>query len=389
MMDPVSDPAYDRTRDRLWWAARVLYHRRWAILGLTALVGVVAVVLTLQIPNKYRAETRVLLPQGGGGSLLAGALSNLSPTAAALVGGGGGGFTRYVAILDSDSTLFTVVDRFDLVHEYDLEDAPHPREAALGMFKYERFGFDVSLDYDYLSISVLDEDPAKAAAMANFLVERLNERNIEFQASSAAQNRQFLETRLDRAYAELDSTQAQLQALQERTGVIEPSAQAEATFSALAAAQAEVATAEVAYQAILAQYGSENPDVEAARVAVDAARQQVARIAGGSGALPALRGLPRVQRAYTQLLQEQAVQRAIIETVQPLYEQAALEEQRTTDAVQILDRARPPTRKAEPRRSVAVLAATFSGFIVAIALMLAIALLRLTGPSVLERLRQS
>lgn len=375
------------TRDRLWWAAGTVYRRKWWVLAVTALVAAAAVYLTLQIPNRYRAETRVLLPDSGGGDLLAGALSNLSPTAAAFIGGGGGGFTRYMAILTSPSTLSSVVDRFDLVRVYGLEGEAFAHERAVGQL-YERSAFEVSLDYDYLGVSVLDEDPERAAQMANFFVERLNERHIEFQSSSAAENRAFLEDRLDQANADLDSAQAELQVLQERTGVVEPTAQAEALFSALAQAQAEVTAAEVQYQALLAQFGPENPDVQAARAGVEAARNQVRRLGGGAEAgLPGLSGLPRAQRQYADVYQELEIQRAIIETVQPLYEQAALQERREADAVQVLDRATPPTRKAEPKRSMIVLAATLSAFLVMVVLVLVLAAVRRHGGEALARLR--
>ncbi|MDT0633176.1 Wzz/FepE/Etk N-terminal domain-containing protein [Rubrivirga sp. S365] len=377
----------ERTRERLWWAAAALYRRRWTITAVTALVAIAAVAITLQLPNQYRAETRVLLPDEGGG-LVSAAISAVSPAAAALLGGGGGGFTRYMAILTSPSTLEDVVERFDLVAAYDLEDADFPQARTLAEL-YDRAEFEVSVEYDYLAVSVLDEDPERAAQMANFFVERLNERNIEFQSSSAGEYRRSLQARLEQSYADLDSTQAVLQALQERSGVVQPEAQASALFEALASAQAEAAGAEVQYQALLSQYGPENTDVRAAAAAVEAARQQVARLAGGAeAALPLpLRDLPRVQREYAQVLQEVTIQQAVIETVQPLYEQARLQEQRDADAVQVLDPATPPARKAEPRRSLLVIGATLSAFLVAVAVTLLLAALGRGGPSVLARLR--
>ncbi len=377
------------TRERLWWAAGTVYRHRWWIALVTVAVAAAAVALTLRMPNEYRAETRVLLPESGSGGLLAGALSNLPPAAAALIGGGGGGgFTRYMAILTSPSTMASVVDQFDLVRVYDLSERAHPRQAAIDELRYKRAAFDVSLDYDYLGVSVLDEDPARAAQMANFFVERLNERHIEFQSSSAAENRAFLEGRLDQANADLDEAQGRLQTIQERSGVVEPTAQAEALFSSLALAQASVSTAEIQYQALLSQYGAENPDVQAARAGLEAARAQVARLRSGAEAgLPGLSGLPGIQREYAGAMQDLTIQKAIIETVQPLYEQAALQEQREADAVQVLDPATPPTRKAEPRRSLLVIGATLSAFLVAVAIVLLLAVVRRGGPSMLARLR--
>ena len=385
-LDAAYAEANERTRDRLWWAGGVLYRRRWVVVAVTVLVAALSVYVTLQIPNQYRAETRVLLPEDGGG-LVASALSSISPAAAALLGGGGGGFTRYMAILTSPSTLASVVDRFDLVEVYDLGEEEHPREAAIGELS-ERATFEVSLDYDYLSVSVLDEDPGRAAQMANVFVELLNERNVALTSSSAASNRAFLEDRLDQANADLDAAQREMQALQERSGVIEPTAQAEALFSSLGEAQGQVAVAEAQYQGLLSQFGPENPDVQAARAVLESARGQVGRLRGGAEAgLPALGGLPGVQRQYADVMQDLVIQKQIIETIQPLYEQAALQEQRDADAVQVLDPAAPPTRKAEPRRSLLVIAATLSAFLVAVAVTLLLAVVRRGGPSVLARLR--
>ena len=386
---PVSplEQANADVRDRLWAALAMVYRARWFILTVTVLAAALAVYLTLQIPNRYKAETRVLLPEGGDG-LLAGALNSISPTAAALIGGGGGGFTRYMAILTSPTTLGSVVDRFDLVSVYELEDEENPRQRAIAQL-YERAEFEVSIEYDFLGVYVLDEDPTRAAQMANFFVERLNERHIDLTSSSAASNRQFLEARLTRAYADLDSAQAALQGIQERSGVIEPEAQAGALMEALARGQGQVALAEAQYQALLSQYGPENTDVQAAQAALTSARRQVAQLsAGGDAVMPVpLRQLPRVQRQYQGAMQEMLIQKQIVETILPQYEMAALQEKRDADAVQVLDTATPPTRKAEPRRSIIVIAATLSAFLLAVVFVIGLGLARQTLPGVRARLR--
>ena len=385
-VDAALDAAHDRTRERLWWAGAALYRRRWVVFAVTALVAGLAVALSLRIPNQYRAETRVLLPEGGG-SIMASAISSISPAAAALLGGGGGEFTRYMAILTSPSTMSEVVDRFDLVRVYDLGEAEHPRHAALGELG-DRAEFEVSLDYDYLSVSVLDEDPERAAQIANHFVALLNRRNVELTTSSAAANRTFLERRLEQANADLDAAQAEMQALQERSGVVEPTAQAEALFASLGEAQGAAAAAEAQYQGLLVQFPADSPEVQAARAVAESARAQVDRLRSGAEAgLPGLGGLPGVQRQYAEVMQEVIIQKQVIETVQPLYEQAALQEQRDADAVQVLDPATPPVRKAEPRRSLLVIAATLSAFLVAVSVTLLLAALRRSGPTVLARLR--
>lgn len=386
---PVLESAYAdanaQMRDRLWWAGSTVYKHRWFVLWLTALIALASIVLTLRMPNQYRAETRVLLPDGG--SAMAGALAGLAPAAAMLLGGSGGGFTRYMAILNSPSTHQEIVERFDLVEVYDVGDDPNPQQAAISELR-DRAAFEVSVEFDYLSVSVLDEDPQRSAQLSNYFVELLNRRNVDLTSSSAGANRRFLEQRLETANAELDSAQAEMQALQERSGVVEPTAQAAALFTSLAAAQGQVAEAEAQYQALLTQAGPENSAVQSAAAALQSARSQVARLQSGAEAgMPAMRDLPQVQREYASVMQDVVIQTKIIETIQPLYEQAALEERRDTDAVQVLDVATPPHKKAAPRRSVIVIGATLSAFLLGILFVLVHRWGREHIPSLLSRLR--
>ena len=380
------DPA-DQVRARLWWAAAVVWRRKWWVLAATVVVAGLAVWLTLQIPDRYRAETRVLLPDSGSSSLTA-LLGRSSSAAAALLGGGGGGYTRYLAILTSRSAMEDVVERYDLVRQYETQEKPDPLAAAVGTLS-ERTDFDVSLDFDYLAVQVLDEDPQQAARMANTFVEILNRENIALNQESASTNRVYLERRLERSQADLDSLMAEMQGLQERYGVIEPESQSAAFMESLGSASALVAEADVNYQMLRSELGDENEQTQTAAAGLAAARAQRDRLTSGDDAvMPVAVGqLPAVGRRYAQLQQGILLQGEVLKEVQPLYEQALLAERRRADAVQVIDPAVPPKRKVEPKRSLIVIAATLSAFLVALAVALALALWRAHGPAVVGRLR--
>ena len=377
--------ADERVRDRLWWAAGTLYRYRWPLVGAVLLAGVAAAAITLTMPNRYRAETRVLLPESTG---LGGLLEAVAPGAAAILGKDSGGYTRYLAILTSRTTYEAVVDRFDLAEHYGVAGDPNPRSKAVTQL-VKNTSFDVSLDYDYLAVQVLDEDPQLAAQLATFFVDELNRRHTELSTGSASENRAFLETRLEEAEADLDSALADLQGFQERSGVVQIESQAEALMSSLAEAQGQVAQAEAQYQALRSQLGDENPDVESARAVLESARGQVRRLTGGAEAvMPVpLQRLPALSRQYALILADLKTQEAILEVIRPLYEQAVLTERQEVDAVQVLDPAVPPTQKAEPRRTLIVLAATASAALLLALVVLLAAWARQRGRAVSERLR--
>lgn len=354
----------------LWPAVGVLLRSRLLVIGATALVAVAAVVISLLLPVWYAGTARVLLPEGGGGSLSA-LIGDLSPIGATLLGGGASSYNRYLALLTSRTAMEQAVDRFDLVRVYDLEDEDYPREAAIEEL-VDNLSFEVDLQYEFLEITTLDRDPERAAALTNFLIEELNRQNQELSVQNAALYRRYVEARYAEAEAELDSLRGEMRAFQETHGVVELPAMTEAFLEAAAAQRAQVAEVEIQYEALRAQYGADNPQVQAARDVAEAARRsEESLLGGGEAVMPVpLRSLPALGSEYARIYQSLLIQAEIIETTRPFLEQARFEEQRERTAVQVVDRATPPVLKAKPKRSVVVVVTTLSGFLLVVLFVL-------------------
>ena len=369
--DPVHDPSRARTQcggleaaSALWTGAGVLLRWKWFILVMTFLTGGAAVYLALQMDNWYGATARVLPPEGGGGGGLSGLIGDLSPLASSVLGGGGGGgdYTRYLAILTSRSMLDTVVEEFDLVDAYDLADEEYPQAKARTQLYEENLAFEVDLEYEFLSISAYDTDPQRAAQMANFMVDELNRRNEALGVEGAGRYRRYVEGRYREIEVAMDSARAEMQAFQERNGVVELPSTAQAFIEALAESRSRVAQAEVQYEAIAALGGPESAEVISASQALAAARRAQSDLEGGGESfmpIP-LRRLPAAANEYAGLYQELLIQQALLETARPLFEQARFDEERDRVAVQVLDEAVPPTEKARPKRSLFVLSLTLA-----------------------------
>jgi capsule polysaccharide export protein KpsE/RkpR len=222
-------------------------------------------------------------------------------------------------------------------------------------------------------------------------VAELNERHVALTSESARQNREFVETRVREAEADLDSTLRALQAFQEENGVIELESQVQAMLSSVAEVQARVAEAEIQYRALAQQLGDDNPQVRAAREVRNAARAEVRRLTGGSEELMpvAIAEMPALSRSYAMLRQELLIQAEILEFIRPLYEQARMEERRAMDAVQVLDPAVPPFRKAAPRRSLLCISAVVGAFLIASMFVIAQAWLRNNAGHIATRINSA
>ena len=379
-----------RLESAIWHGASLLFRRKWWIMVFCFLIAVAAAAISLQIPNRYAASARLLIPDSSGGGLGA-LIGDLSPLARGVLGGGGGGdYSRYIAILTSRTVMEDMVDQFDLVQVYDLGEKEHPKQDAVSQLA-SNVDFTVDIELEFLEISVIDEDPQRAAAMANALTAQLNERNAALATQSARAFREYVETRYQEAEDALDSARVALQQFQERNGVVELETMAQAYVEALATQRAEQATLEIQYEALRSQYGDENPDVAAAAAALQTARRnEETLLQGGDRAVPlSYRSLPSLGSRYAALYQEILIQAQVLEASRPLLEQARFDEARERVAVQVVDEAVPPVRKAEPRRTIIVLVSAFSAFLLVCAFLLALDWFNRNGEALFARLRRT
>ena len=352
-----------------------LWRRRLLIIGVTTLAAVLSIVISLLLPNWFMAQTRLLLPARSGSGLLSGAiLGNLPSSASSLLGGITGDYQRYLSILDSRTVKENVAEQFNLATVYDVADSEAPLHAALEVLD-GNISFVVDEEYNHLAVQVFDQDPQRAADMANFFVAELNRMNSALASQSAGAFRQYVEQRYEETERELDAVLNALRDLQVRSGLVDPETQGETFYTAMAELRLSVMQAEIEYERLLSTYGSENAAVRAARDVVRAAnRKYNGAMEGRERMMPVAQdSLPDVAREFIALQQEQVILAKIVEFTRPVLEEARLEEQRKVEAVQVVDVATPPVEKARPWRALIVVASTLSGFLLALLYVLLLA----------------
>lgn len=344
---------------------------RWkTVFALTVVTAVAAVGISLMLPVWYRAESRLLVPNTGSGLL--GLLGGGSSAAAkAFLGGTTGTYTRLLALATSRSMAEAAIDSFALAREYETYDDPYPRSATLKAFR-KHVTFSVDQELDFLVVSVEDRSPERAARIANFIADRLNATNSRLNAQAATGVLAYMQRRYEEAENRLDDVLDSTRLFQQRYGLVDVPAQAQAYFTQIAALRAQQVRAEVEYRAQAEVLGPEHPEVLAQKAAIDEARSAYARAEAGSEAvMPVARNLlPSVVRQYAGLERDRQIQAKILESLTPLLEQARFDEQREGEAVQVIDRAVTPERKDRPRRAMIVIAATLSALVLGVMLAL-------------------
>ncbi|MEZ4695510.1 MAG: lipopolysaccharide biosynthesis protein [Rhodothermales bacterium] len=374
--------------DFMWNQVAVVLGRWRFILSVTIVSAVLAVVISLILPVRFTASSRLILPQSPGSSLLSmlgGA--QLSSTARSFLGATTGDYTRYLTILTSRTVKSAVVTHFDLIRVYDLSDADEPFERALEMLD-ENIEYVIDPDYEFMSINATDRDPERAAEMSNFLVDELNRVSAELSSRTAALFRERVEERFDEALADRDSLLNRVQRFQREYGVYELESQSQVFFEQMGELGVSVAEAEIQYDVLRERLGAENNQTVQAGALVRATQRKYREALSGQEAIMpvATDSLPTMIKAYAELQMQRVILESVIEALAPIVEQARFEEARKAEALQVVDRAVPPVFKSEPKRALICIISTFSIFVLCVLLALVENWFRVASPRVKSRL---
>jgi uncharacterized protein involved in exopolysaccharide biosynthesis len=348
----------------------VAKHRKFISRFVILAVGVTTIVAFL-MPKWYKSSASVFPAEKAD---LFGALEGVSSLVKSFSPGraltsltGNTETDRYLAILKSGTVLNAVIDKFDLVHVYDITS--YPREKTTKEL-LNNVDFTVESEGN-LTITVYDKDPQRAADMANFFVEMLNKTNTELQIQNARGNRKFVEDRYAKNLVDLAAAEDSLRVFQKRYGVIAMPEQTEASIKAAAEIAGQLAIQEVQAGVLRRTQSKDHPSVMAAEIEIQELRNKLSQMNRGTGGadgemkvLVPFNKVPDLGIEYLRRYREVEIQYKILQFITPLYEQAKVEERRQTPSVVVLDRAAPAERKAKPKITLFALLALVSSLLV-------------------------
>jgi tyrosine-protein kinase Etk/Wzc len=336
----------------------VLTKNRKFISRFVLLVTVVTTIIALLLPKWYKSTASVFPAEKadllGGLEGISSLAKSLSPAKALSSLSGNAETDRYLAILKSATVLNAVIQKFDLVHVYDITSYPGEKTMKELLSNVE---FIVENEGN-INITVYDKDPQRAADMANYFIEMLNTKNTELQVQNAHGNRQFIEERYKKNMNDLAAAEDSLKAFQKKYGVIAMPEQTEASIKAAAEITGQLAIKEVQAKVLSRTQSADNPAVIATQIEIEEYKNKLTQMNDGvkfSGnemnVFVPFRKVPDLGGEYIRRFREVEIQYKILQFITPLYEQAKVEERRQTPSVLVLDKAGPAERKAKPKIS--------------------------------------
>ena len=223
-------------KDNLISVLRTLWQWRKAIRNVAIAAGVVAITVSLLLPNYYQSVTICYpaSPKLSNPELLFGTAGQVTDYY-----GSDQDLDRLAEIANGNELIDYMVDRFKLYEHYDIDSTA--KEGAYKVRKHFRKLYVAQKNKnDALEISVEDTDPKLAADMANAARDKMDETARQLNTQSQGRLLAAIQDNITRKQADLKVLGDSLRILQSFYGIYDPTAQGEQLAISMAETEADL-----------------------------------------------------------------------------------------------------------------------------------------------------
>jgi tyrosine-protein kinase Etk/Wzc len=335
-----------------------LARRRRLIIGTTLVATLLAAGATLSLPNSYKSTVVILPPrqEPSASSLLAGQLGALT----SLSGAGSALSLKnpndiYSGLLLSRTIASDLVSRFDLQKRFKTK---LPEDAVKALADHTQI--ELSKD-NLIRVTVTTHDSNFSSQLANAYIDELHNLNTNLALTDSSQRRFFFQQQLDQQKVALANAEGDLRETEQRTGVVQPSGQADMVSKSIASIRGEITARQAELDSLKAFDTSENPDFIRVNAEITSLRHELSELENGAKSftpgdieIPTAK-IPASALEYARKLREVKLQEEIYELFVKQFEAAKIDEAKTAPMIQVVDRAVPAMRKSGPPRTLITL----------------------------------
>lgn len=328
----------------------VLVARRYRTIALFVIAGIAAGVLYLAVANQWYAAQLTVVPSQRSRDSAALSLVAKLPVAFDSMSTD---VQRIQAVLTSTSVTDEVIKKFKLQERYGKDHLEHARKEL-----WEHCGATVDRKSGVVTLTCEDTDPELAMQMTSYFGDVGNSVFGRVSASSAREERKFLEAQVSKARQDVDSSSKKLREFQEGHNVVDLPEQSKATISAMATIQGQLMSKQIELSylsSFSARTESGVVQLQQQISIMEAKLQQLqnARVPSGSAAdsfFPTAMNVPALRFQLEQLLRDQKIHETVFFLMTERFEMAKVDEARDTSTFQILDHPTLPTYRIRPKR---------------------------------------
>jgi len=333
----------------LW---NILWGRRKMIIRNALIAAVVVSIITLLLPNWYKATAVILPPENDNTFGAAGLLGNLG---FGNILGGDQNQNRVLSILDSRTLLEALAKKYDFQERYGADNLEET-------IKELDDNIEVNLEEQFqITVSFWDTDQEMVAEMTNYILHCLDSLNIVFSTGKAHENRVFIEGRVNTILDSLKMLEHELSTFMEKEGILSLTDQVAVSVEKAAELKAQIMAKEIELTIAKNIFDKKNPKIlqmENELAGYRSKYREFYRDNPDDKLMPNFNKVPELGIRFTRIQREINYYVKLLEFLGPQYEKAKIDEAKTIPTIQVLDYASRPEKKDKPRRSILVIVFT-------------------------------
>ncbi len=331
-----------------------------------ALVGaVIMAAVSFLLPKWYTAAASVFPPETKGGLPIYAQL--LESVSAPLLGPMATGVrpeSIYIDMLMSRRIGERILEEFNLYEVYGatvIEDALPELQSHAGFTLIEN---------GLLQITFEDQDPERAAAVIERMIELLDEFNRELNVTQATSTRKFVESQISVREQSLAGAEQDLRDFQEQHKALNLDAQLASTLEIVAGLTGQAIALETELD-LLGHYTSTNSEeYRRKKKEYDQLVNQIAKLKTSPESgdadmvrsfMPRLEEVPELALEMLRLKRRIEIENTVYTMLVKEYEKARIDEARDTPTVQVLDTPMVPNQRSRPKRKMLVIVGAVLG----------------------------
>jgi len=323
-------------------------------------VCVLAVILAFAMPKTYRTTASIMPPSSSTDPGVFSSRTDLFALQSFQGFTAGSAANTFIAILKSRTIMFSVIEQFNLIEYYDVENREEAHEALIQNTNFEvdeegtiRVTMDVKTQWLHFE---KDENYCKTLSrdITNYFVSKLDEVNKQLKSEKATQHRKFIEDRYYQNIDELAHAENRLKLFQEKNNTVALPEQTTASIQVSSEILSRMSIQKVKLSVLEETLSQDHPEIKLLKSEITGLQKELNKMDFGDPEgtiIPGFSEVPNLGLAIGRLMRDVEVQNTLYTFLTQQYEEAKIQEAKDTPTVQVLDYAVIPDLKFKPVRS--------------------------------------
>jgi uncharacterized protein involved in exopolysaccharide biosynthesis len=351
---------------------KLLISDRKAIIKYIIAFTIIAIVMSFIIPSKYKATTTLMPPIEEGSNLLGLAMGM------GLVSSGGVGGVGYMPGMVTPSDVYgsmiksrtvekIVIGKCNLIEHYKKSKQYIKNKNKTEDIIHKKLSLSTEVaktDQEFITITVEDKNPEKAAEIANTYVEALNQVNSTINMGQGRKAREFIDRRIKEEELLLMHSEDSLKNFQIKHKTVYLPEETKAAIELAAQIEAKNIGLRIKLEELRTYFTDENPQIISLKNEINKSENELRKItnSGQNNLFIPFAKVPDISLVMGRLMRAVKLHEEVYALLAQQLEQAKILEAKDTPIVQTLELAYVPTHRSWPKRKLLVI----FGFIIGI-----------------------